>query len=71
MKKLISITAFCLAMTSVILAQKVPQGMKYQAVARNLKSEIIANFEDINNGHVDLLIYRAIHFSSRTQLHHY
>lgn len=32
-----------LLISSVVIAQQVPQGMKYQAVARNLKGEIMAN----------------------------
>ena len=43
MKKISSLIIFALAITSVLTAQQVPQGMKYQAVARNLKGEILAD----------------------------
>ncbi len=32
-----------LVFSSILIAQQVPQGMKYQAVARNLKGDILAN----------------------------
>jgi len=43
MKKIFSLIILGIAIASTVIAQQVPQGMKYQAVARNLKGEILAN----------------------------
>ncbi len=43
MKKILFITVLILAISSMIFAQQVPQGMKYQAVARNAAGEILSN----------------------------
>src|SRR5688572_10144136 len=45
MKKVIQLTVLFLLCCSAIYAQNVPQGMKYQAVARNLSGNVIANGE--------------------------
>src|SRR5947207_472508 len=43
MKKIFSLIILVLSISSVLFAQQVPQGMKYQAVARNLKGEILGD----------------------------
>jgi hypothetical protein len=43
MKKIFSLLLILIIITSTVIAQQVPQGMKYQAVARNLKGDILAN----------------------------
>jgi hypothetical protein len=43
MKKIIFTIATCLLVLPVVFAQYVPQGMKYQAVARNKSGELISN----------------------------
>ena len=43
MKKIFSLLILMMAIASTMIAQQVPQGMKYQAVARNLKGEILAD----------------------------
>src|ERR1041385_8945702 len=43
MKKIFLLIILGLTISSVLFAQQVPQGMKYQAVARNSKGEILAN----------------------------
>ncbi len=43
MKKALQLTVLCLLLLAATYAQNVPQGMKYQAVARNLSGSIIAN----------------------------
>ena len=42
MKKIYAIAAFVL-LTTLAFAQRVPQGMKYQAVARDLKGQVLAD----------------------------
>ena len=43
MKKILLLNAFAFLMTVVTYAQSVPQGMKYQAVARDIKGQVLAN----------------------------
>jgi hypothetical protein len=43
MKNIYLILTFCFLSSASLLAQQVPQGMKYQAVARNLKGEILVS----------------------------
>ena len=43
MKKLYSVLFLLLLLAPVALAQRVPQGMKYQAVARDLKGQVLAD----------------------------
>jgi hypothetical protein len=43
MKRLLSPTIFLLFFISILSAQPIPRGMNYQAVARNLKGEILPN----------------------------
>ncbi len=43
MQKIISLFIICLFSISALMAQSIPQGINYQAVARNAKGEVIAN----------------------------
>ncbi len=63
MKKLILFAAFSVFVTNVLFAQVVPEGMNYQAVARNLQGEILANqpvalkVSLISSGNNDRVVY--------------
>ena len=43
MKKVILLLAMSSLLSTMLLAQSSPEGMNYQAVARNSKGEILAN----------------------------
>lgn len=74
MKKALQLIVLCLLFCAATYAQNVPQGMKYQAVARNLSGSIIANQEIslrislLTNDKSATVYYSEIHTVSTNQL---
>jgi hypothetical protein len=67
MKKTLQLTVICLLLAAAGYAQNVPQGMKYQAVARNLAGNLIGD-QEINlkinlvaNGNPSVVYYSEVH----------
>ncbi len=74
MKKAFNLTAIFLLFFATAFSQKVPQGMKYQAVARTLTGNVIANQEIalkislVNSGKTSAVYYSEVHTVTTNQL---
>ena len=74
MKKVFNLTAIFLLFFATAFSQNVPQGMKYQAVARTLSGNVIANQEIalkislVNSGKSAAVYYSEVHTVTTNQL---
>ncbi len=74
MKKVFNLTAIFLLFFAAAFSQNVPQGMKYQAVARTLSGNVIANQEIslkislVNSGKSAAVYYSEVHTVTTNQL---